>query len=171
MTLLELYKLDLKIVSNIFHEGRQLVEEVDERAPIANNMPPIAGALYWTQGLLERVTEPYVRLDSLSATIKEREEYKDVEKLYSSLCKNLEEFQNLKLEQWVEGVEKNTAGELNKFLLVREETDLFEEGFVRVNFDPILKALLREVKYLILLDLPVPETAQHLYNKVDIYRT
>jgi dynein heavy chain, axonemal len=53
---------------------------------------------------------------------------------------------------------------------VREDTDLFEEGFVRVNFDPILKALLREVKYLLLLDLTVPETAQALYEKVDVYR-
>lgn len=65
-------------MSNIFHEGRLLVEQVDERAPIANNMPPIAGALYWTSGLLERVEEPFNRLETLSATIKEREEYKDV---------------------------------------------------------------------------------------------
>lgn len=53
---------------------------------------------------------------------------------------------------------------------MREDTDLFEEGFIRVNFDPILKALLREVKYLLLLDMDVPETAQALYAKVDIYR-
>lgn len=54
---------------------------------------------------------------------------------------------------------------------MREDTDLFEEGFVRVNFDPILKALLREVKYLLLLDLSVPPTAQALYDKVGVYRT
>jgi len=43
--------------------------------------------------------------------------------------------------------------------LYREETELFPEGYVRVNFDPVLKALLREVKYLLLLDLDVPQTA------------
>lgn len=122
-------------------------------------MPPIAGALYWSSGLLERVKEPFDRLDTLSSSIKDREEYKDVAKLYASLCRNLKEFEALKLEQWVEGVEANTGNQLEKFLLVTEETELAEEGFRRVNFDPILKALLREVKYLLLLDIEVPETA------------
>jgi dynein heavy chain len=45
VTLLELYKQDLKTVSTIFHEGRLLVENVDERAPIGLNILPIAGAL------------------------------------------------------------------------------------------------------------------------------
>ena len=66
--------------------------------------------------------------------------------------------------------DSGAADQLNKFLLVREETELAEEGFVRVNFDPILKALLREVKYILVLDLDVPPTAQNLYTRVDIYR-
>jgi hypothetical protein len=48
---------------------------------------------------------------------------------------------------------------------------LAEEGFVRVNFDPILIRLLREVKYLKLLDIEVPERANKLYAKVAVYRT
>jgi dynein heavy chain len=133
-------------------------------------MPPIAGAVNWSKGLYERIKEPFDRLETLSASIKEREEYKDVSKLYTSLVRNLNEFNEIKFAQWVEGVEKNTASQLDKFLLVREETDLAEEGFVRVNFDPILRALLREVKYLLLLDLDVPETAEALYCRVDVYR-
>jgi len=170
VTLLELYKVDLKTVSNIFHEGRLLVEQVDERAPIGLNMPPIAGALNWTRGLLERVKEPFEKLDTVSASIKEREEYKDICKLYSSLKRNLQEFEDNKIKQWVEGVSENTAEQLEKYLLIREETPLAAEGFVQVNFDPILKALLREVKYLQLLDLDIPDTAEALYTKVNVYR-
>jgi len=48
----------LKIVAAIFNEGKVLVDKVDERAPISNNLPPITGALNWTRGLLERITEP-----------------------------------------------------------------------------------------------------------------
>lgn len=59
-------------------EGKALVDKVDERAPIFNNLPPISGALNWTTGLLERITEPMHRLDILSQSIKDREEYKDV---------------------------------------------------------------------------------------------
>ena len=30
-----------------------MVDKIDEKAPIPNNQPPIAGALNWTAGLLE----------------------------------------------------------------------------------------------------------------------
>ena len=88
------------------------------------------------------------RLQLLSQSIQDREEYKDIQKLYNSICKNLKEFEDEKIKAWEHGVEDNTEDQLKKFLLVREETDDAPEGFVRVNFDPILTALLREVKYL-----------------------
>ena len=46
-----------------------------------------------------------------------------------------------------------------------------EEGFLKVNFDPVLVRLLREVKYLLILDIKVPERANKLYEKVNIYRS
>lgn len=158
-------------MQQIFLEGRILVERVDERSPISSNAPPIAGALNWTKGLYERVSDPMERLSALSASILEREEYKDVQKLYNSLVKNLREFDDIKIREWESGVEANTEEQLNKFLLYREETELAEEGFIRVNFDPILVRLLREVKYLKLLNIEVPERASTLYAKVDMYRT
>lgn len=108
ITLLELFKQDLKITQQLFVEGKVLVERVDERSPISSNMPPISGALYWSRGLLDRVLEPMERLSQLSSTLQEREEYKDVQKLYNSLCKNLKEFEDAKIAEWVLGVESNT---------------------------------------------------------------
>jgi len=67
ITLLELFKQDLKITQQIFQEGKVLVERVDERSPISSNMPPIAGALYWSRGLLDRVKEPMERLSQLNS--------------------------------------------------------------------------------------------------------
>lgn len=171
ITLLELYKQDLKVVGNIFMEGKSLVDTSDERSPISNNLPPISGALNWTAGLLERIKEPMDKLTLLSQSIQDREEYKDVQKLYASLCKNLSEYNSMKINQWENGVEDNTESQLNKYLLYREETPLAEEGFIRVNFDPVLVRLLREVKYLLLLNIEVPERASLLYKKVNIYRT
>ena len=83
----------------------------------------------------------------------------------------MREFEQEKIEGWEKAVEENTENQLNKFLLVREENDIAPEGYVRVNFDPILTALLREVKYLQLLDINVPERAKTLFEKVDIYRS
>jgi dynein heavy chain len=144
-------------------EGKALVDKVDERAPIFNNLPPITGALNWTTGLLERISEPMEKLDILSQSVKDREEFKDVKKLYNSLCKNLKEYNDHKKKLWEAGVEENTEGKLNKYLLLREETDVAVEGFVRVNFDPVLVRLLREVKYFLLLNIEVPEKASLLY--------
>jgi len=103
----------LKTVQSIFLEGKSLVDKIDEKAPIPNNLPPIAGALNWTSGLLERIKEPMDKLASLSQSIQDREEYKDVQKLYASLCKNLREFEELKIKQWEQGVEESTEEKLN----------------------------------------------------------
>ena len=102
------------------------------------------------------------RLSQLSQSIQDREEYKDVQKLYASICKNLREFEEQKIKQWEQGVEENTEEKLNHFLLVRDDSEQYE-GFLKVNFDPVLVRLLREVKYLLLLDIKVPERAQALY--------
>jgi hypothetical protein len=46
-----------------------------------------------------------------------------VQKLYASLCKNLREFEELKIKHWEQGVEENTEEKLNNFLLVREDSN------------------------------------------------
>lgn len=69
ITLLEIYKNDLKIVQTIFLEGKVLVDKNDERAPISNNLPPISGTLNWTNGLFERIKEPMDKLNQLSQSI------------------------------------------------------------------------------------------------------
>jgi dynein heavy chain len=111
------------------------------------------------------------KLSVLSQSIQDREEFKDVQKLYASLCKNLKDYNTSKVKLWEKGVEETTEDQLNKFLLVREPTPKAVEGFIRVNFDPVLVRILREVKYLLLMDIEVPERAQLLFKKVDLYRT
>lgn len=83
----------------------------------------------------------------------------------------MREFEDAKIKTWEHGVEENTEEKLNNFLLLREETSEHSEGFIRVNFDPVLVRLLREVKYLSLLDIKVPERATNIYTKVNIFRS
>ena len=65
MNLLEWYKTDLKMVNQLYMDGRQLVNRVDENSPLSSNMPPIAGAISWTNSLLERIRDPMERLQCL----------------------------------------------------------------------------------------------------------
>ncbi|CAG9311235.1 unnamed protein product [Blepharisma stoltei] len=166
ITLLESYKQDLKTVQQIFLECKPLVDRLDEKAPISKNMPPVTGAINWTRGLMERIKEPMEKLSNLNQTVLEREEYKDVQKLYKSLMKSLSEYQNIKIQEWEAIVEKSCKDKLKQPLLARDENSM-----LKVNFDPALVKLLREVKYFLLISMPVPQSAQEIFSRKEIYRT
>lgn len=165
IVLLESYKSDLKTVQSIFLEGKVLVDNLDPTAPIFNNMPPIAGALTWCHGLQERIKEPIEKLSSLGQVIIEREEYKDVQKLYASITKSINEYEQSKILSWEKEVEASSQEKLKQSLLTKNE-----QGLLKVNFDPALVRLLREVKYFNLLGLSVPDNAAEIFDKDEIYR-
>ncbi len=99
----------------------------------------------------ERIKETYVKLSSFSKAITEREEFKDAEKLFNSLNKNIEEYENSKITDWETEVESYAKDKLKHNILARDEDDL-----LKVNFDKDLIKMLKEVKYFYLLDRPVP---------------
>lgn len=169
--LLDMYKQDLKIVQTIFLEGKQLIDRNDEKSPIYNNYPPVAGTLTWCRTLKDRISEPFKKIDSLGKGITEREEYKDVDKLYQNILKIIKDYEESKIGLWEKEVDESTHEKLKHFLITYDESsENKENGLLKVNFDPILVRLLREVKYLKQLDRDVPETASKLFEKADIYR-
>lgn len=151
IVLIESYKQDLKQIQIIFTEGKELCDKLDEKNPIFKNMPPVSGKLTWTKGLKERIKETYLKLQNFSKAITEREEFKDAEKLFNSLNKNIEEYENSKITEWEQLIEKSALSKLKLNILARDEDDL-----LKVNFDPELIKMLKEVKYFYLLDRPVP---------------
>jgi len=166
-----MYKQDLKIVQTIFLEGKQLIDRNDEKSPIYNNYPPVAGTLTWCRTLKDRISEPFKKIDSLGKGITEREEYKDVDKLYQNILKIIKDYEESKIGLWEKEVDESTHEKLKHFLITYDESsENKENGLLKVNFDPILVRLLREVKYLKQLDRDVPETAFKLFEKADIYR-
>ena len=63
-------------------------------------------------------------------------------------------------------MEVSSYEKLNQPLLTKDEM-----GILRVNFDPALTRLLREVRYFKLLELEVPVSAANIYAKDGFYRT
>lgn len=98
--LLDLFKQDLKNVQSIFLGGKDLIDKNDVRSPIYNNYPPIAGTLTWCKTLKDRIRDPFRRLDLLGNGIDEREEYKDINKLYDNILKIIEDYEQSKLILW-----------------------------------------------------------------------
>ena len=86
--------------------------------------------------------------------INEREEYKDVHRLNSNILRIIQDYEESKFVFWEKEVDENTNEKLKKYLLCKDESaENKENGLLKVNFDPILVRLLREVKYLQLLEI------------------
>lgn len=79
--LVQSYGADLKNVQELFLQNR-------DGPPISWNLPPIAGALTWCRGLVDRIQIPMAKLQQLDRTILDREEAKEVAKVSISrrLC-------------------------------------------------------------------------------------
>ncbi len=159
--LVQSYGQDLKTVQELFLQYR------DTKCPIAWNMPPIAGALSWCKGLVERISIPMQKLNQLDKTIIEREEAKEVAKVFSTIVSLLQEFETQKIDEWSRDVEQSSQAKLKLPLVVRNP----DTRALNVNFDPALVKLLREVKYFLLLGLSVPESALEIYQHVETFRT
>lgn len=157
--LVQSYGQDLKTVQELFLHYR-------DQCPIAWNLPPIAGALTWCRGLVERIEIPFAKLNQLDRSILEREEAKEVSKVYHTIKASLQEFESQKIEEWGRDVEQSSHSKLKLPLVTRNP----ETKFLSVNFDPALVRLLREVKYFLLLGLNVPETALDIYQQVETFR-
>jgi len=81
--LVQSYGQDLKTVQELFLHYR-------DQCPIAWNLPPIAGALTWCRGLVERIEIPFAKLNQLDRSILEREEAKEVSKVYHTIKASLQ---------------------------------------------------------------------------------
>lgn len=159
VALVQSYGLDLKLVQELFLHSR-------DAPPISWNLPPVAGALTWCRGLVERIEHPMRKLKELNQNVMEREEAKEVYKVYGTVMASLQEYENQKVEEWSRDVESSSQAKLKYPLLVRHP----QTRCLRVNFDPALEKLLREIKYLRLLNVDVPPSALQISAKEETFR-
>ncbi|TYZ65632.1 hypothetical protein PybrP1_006817 [[Pythium] brassicae (nom. inval.)] len=159
VALVQSYGQDLKLVQELFLHCR-------DAPPMSWNLPPVAGALTWCRGLVERIEHPMKKLKELNQNVMEREEAKEVYKVYGTIVASLQEFENQKVEEWSRDVEASSQTKLKNPLLVRHP----QTRCLRVNFDPALEKLLREIKYLRLLGVEVPPSALQISAKEETFR-
>ena len=160
MSLIAAYSKDLNSMQKLFLESR-------DSPPIPSNMPPTAGALKWSRGLMERIRQPMEKLRQLNRTILERSDAKEVVKTYTSLVASIGEYEYMKVDVWGQEIEASSQTKLKLPLLRHSETN---PNLLMVNFDSKLVELLREVKYFLLLGLTVPGPALTIYKKAEIFR-
>ena len=165
--LISSYAEDVTQVLQIFVENK-------EKPPIGNNLPPIAGALTWCRGLLDRVKLPMEKMKKLDAKVLDREDARETVKMYTSLLGQLADYERMKIEAWGQSIEESSQAKLKNALLRSGPPPLNAprgaQPLLHVNFDPLLTRLLREVKYFILLGLKVPDSALEIYQRGETFR-
>ena len=92
------------------------------------------------------------------------EEAELVIKKYEMIMASLEDYESNLFNSWSVNIVDESEANLNKPLLVREN------DLLKVNFDPKVVALLREVKYLGALSVTPPPTAANIYSKSETFR-
>merc|ERR1711934_757889 len=83
-----------------------------EQPPIAHNLPPIAGALTWCRGLLERIKTPMAKIRKLDKSVMESEEARDVIKDYTAFQGQLSDYEREQIEAWGAEMEKSSQAKL-----------------------------------------------------------
>ena len=167
IVLIETYKRDLKAVQEVFvNYSKNTADKVDERV-IYKNLPPVAGTLNWTKSLRGRISTPLDKLALISPDIADKEEFKDVTNMKNAIERKLAEHEQKILLSWRVSEGEKALTFLDNSLLVRDESN----GTLKVNFDLQLVSLLREVKYLKMLDdKEIPLDAEKVYSKGDTLR-
>ena len=160
------YSKDLAAVAHIFTEAK-------DNPPIAKNFPPMSGAVAWSRGLRARVSLPMEKMRDLKGRVLKTDEAKDVVKRFTSFIAMLDEYEKSKLDAWSEQIQSSSIAKLKLPLLTQNSGTHADGSIIRilkVNFDPALVRLLREVKYFSLLRIEVPSQASKIYKRSEQLR-
>jgi len=98
----------------------------------------------------------------------ESEEAKLIKIKYDEIYRKLDEYEQETFKDWSDNIINDSEANLDKPLLTRTIQDSL--SLFKVNFDPKVIALLKEVKYLGSLGIQAPEKAQSVYDKDEIFR-
>ena len=162
--LLELFKEELRVVHNLFLVGKKQIENNEEKNPLNKNMPPIAAMLNWTDSLKSRINEPLEKFKSYGKRITEKEEFKEIDTSYTSIYNMINEYGTISKTEWDTRAKEVSVKKLENMILEKKQ------NLLNVNFDPSLLQLLKEVKYLKILNMDIPDEANEAFQKNAIFR-
>jgi dynein heavy chain len=169
----DLEKKEVELVRDFGADVAQVskIFESQKDAPaIAKNAPPYAGAVRWVRGLAERITQPFEKISGLNPLVIETDESIEITRQYEATLAQLRAYEAAAVAKWTSETKSTSDEKLKMNLLRPDERESKTPGILRVNFDPMLVKLLREVKYFLLLGVDVPEAAMKTYQRGETLR-
>lgn len=149
---LRTYQQELSEMETLFSEGR-------DNPPISKNMPPKAGSIAWARSIMGRIKAPIKKFKNKADQLM-TQTFKDVALSYVKLAKELDmEYEQKIFETWRKENTEKAIDLLKKNILAKKEPKEPGENVVySVQFDPQLKVIIREAKFLDRIGKSIPQT-------------
>lgn len=131
----------------------------DNRAkpPIPKNMPPNSGSIAWARSIITRIKTPIDKFKTKPEILVEQPEGVESAKQYVRIAKMLTEVHEADLfKVWKEKNVSEAIEYLKRPILVK--TGEAENKKYKVNFNPKLKVIIREAKFLDRIGKDIPNT-------------
>ena len=134
-----------------------LFEENKDNPPIPKNMPPNSGSICWARSIITRVKTPIDKFKTKPQHLTKDATGKEIAKSYVELAKKLtEEYEGKRFDSWTRNQSPAAITYLKQFILknVGDEKNVK----YKVNFDPNLRVIIREAKFLDRIGKEIPHT-------------
>ncbi|RXM32245.1 Dynein heavy chain 11, axonemal [Acipenser ruthenus] len=160
--LLQMFNLELDRCKQLYDTCVQMEKGVKV---VNKNMPATSGSLQWAKELKERIQTPWSNFKFIHHPSVEGAEVGVVYQKYLEMLTLLDEYEEQIYSGWTCGVDEVCQFNLDQPLIKRES----HSGLLFVNFDPKLVGVLREVKYLHMLNMTsIPEAALTISEQRDM---
>ncbi|KAL3274197.1 hypothetical protein HHI36_015613 [Cryptolaemus montrouzieri] len=130
-------------------------------------MPPVAGSLRWMNSLCTRLNTQIDSFKTLQHPITQSQEAKDIYEKNEIIQSKIRDLQSKLFLEWIQVIPDQIEKNMKESLFKRD----IQTKKIRLNFNPQLSAILREVHYLKLIDQDgIPEKALELEEKNETMR-
>ena len=141
------YRTELVKMDNLFEESK-------DGPPIPKNMPPNSGSIAWARSIITRVKTPIDKFKTRPTILTNSQNGREVAKMYVDLAKKLtEDYEGARFTTWTKQKSPEAITYLKKSILEKGPGDVY-----KVNFDPNLRVIIREAKFLDRIGKEIPHT-------------
>ncbi|XP_043921477.1 dynein axonemal heavy chain 11 [Protopterus annectens] len=166
LILLQMFDQDLNRCKQLYDIHMDQVEKSDNTIVICKNMPQVSGHLKWAKQLKEWIQKLWSEFRFIHHIFPSGPEAAVVYQKYMEMLTLLDQYEEQMYIEWTCGVDNICQFNLHHPLLTRNP----EDSLLSVNFDPKLVAVLREVKYLQILNQhDIPEAAVAMFEEKEAY--
>ncbi|XP_023565616.1 dynein heavy chain 11, axonemal [Octodon degus] len=159
-TLVNMINAELDVCKHLYNEHIQQIEH--GHVVLNKNMPYASGNIKWAKEVLGRLQTFWSNFVSLRYLFSDYPDEAIIYQKYTEMTALLDQFENYVYNEWKSNVDEICEFNLNQPLAKFSAIN----GLLSVNFDPKLVAVLREVKYLLMLKKQdVPKSALAIFKK------